>query len=94
VIEYALAVVVLGLVVALVVAAPLRGGGREERAEDARRLELEARKVAVYRDIRDTELDFRTGKLSPGDFRRTDRELRAEAIALLRELDELPVGRR
>ena len=93
-IEYALALIVLGLVVALVVTAPLRGGGREERVEDARRLELEASRQAVYREIRDTELDFRTGKLSPEDFRRADDELRAQAIAILRELDELPAGRR
>jgi hypothetical protein len=87
--EYALAVVALGVVVALVVAAPLRRGEREERGDDARRFELEARKQAVYGDIRDTELDFRTGKLSPEDFRRIDRELRGQAIAILRELDEL-----
>jgi hypothetical protein len=88
-VEYVLALVVLGLVLAVVVARPLRAGGVAEPPEDERRAELEARKQATYREIRDTELDFRTGKLSRETFRRADRELRAEAMATLRELDEL-----
>ena len=87
--EYPLAVIALGLLVALVVARPLRGAEAEERREDERRAELEARRRATYREIRDTELDFRTGKLAPEDYRRVDRELRTNAIATLRELDEL-----
>jgi hypothetical protein len=87
--EYALAVVVLGLLVGLVVVRPLRGAEAEVSREHERRAELEARKRAAYREIRDTELDFRTGKLSSEDFRRADRELRTRAIAILRELDEL-----
>ena len=78
-----------GVLVALVVAWPLYGAEAEERREDERRAELEARRRATYREIRDTELDFRTGKISPDDFRRVDRELRTRAIAILRELDEL-----
>ena len=54
-----------------------------------RRAELEAAKEAKYREIRDAELDFRMGKLSEEDFRATDRELRAQALAILRRLDEL-----
>jgi hypothetical protein len=87
--EYALALVVLLALVALVVAGPLRSGGESERHDDARRAELEAAKEAKYREIRDAELDFRMGKLSRSDYRAIDGELRAEAIAILRELDEL-----
>ena len=90
--EYPLAVIALGVLVALVVAWPLHGAEAEERREDERRAELEARRRATYREIRDTELDFRTGKLSSDDFRRVDRELRTKAIAILRELDELAPG--
>jgi hypothetical protein len=90
--DYALALVVLGLVVALVVLGPLRRPEAEERREDGRRAELEARRELKYREIRETELDFRTGKLSWEDFRRADRELRAEAIAILRELDDVSGG--
>ena len=76
--------------VAALVAAPLRGGERErERSENADRIaELEARKEAKYREIRDAELDLRTGKLSEEDHRVLDRQLRAEAIEVLRALDE------
>ena len=52
------------------------------------RAELEAAKEAKYREIRDAELDYRTGKLSPDDWKRLDAELRAEAVELLRRLDE------
>jgi hypothetical protein len=85
-----LVIVALGLVV-LVVGAPLRAGARRsgEDADAARVRELEAAKEAKYREIRDAELDFRTGKLAEGEFRALDRELRREAVAILRALDEL-----
>jgi hypothetical protein len=51
--------------------------------------ELEAARDAKYREIRDAELDHRTGKLSDGDFETVDRGLRAEAIEILSELDRL-----
>ena len=87
--EYALAIVVFGLGVAFVVVRPLLRPGRHEAPDDARRETLEAAKEAKYREIRDAELDHRMGKLSDVDFRATDDELRGQAIAILRELDEL-----
>jgi type II secretory pathway pseudopilin PulG len=86
-VELLLVLVVLAVVV-LVVSAPLRRGSREE-VEDAERAELEAARDAKYREIRDAELDFRTGKLSEADWRAMDRGLRAEAVEILRRLDEL-----
>jgi hypothetical protein len=84
-----LVIVLLGLVVWLV-SAPLRAGaGAAEDADAARREDLEAAKEAKYREIRDAELDYRTGKLSEADWRVLDRELRAEAMELLRRLDAL-----
>jgi hypothetical protein len=89
-----LAVVVVLAVLAVVVwlvSGPLRRGAVVDRdaAEAAERDELEARKEAKYREIRDAELDFRTGKLSEEHWRALDRSLRAEAVELLRNLDEL-----
>ena len=49
--------------------------------------DLEAARDAKYREIRDAELDHRTGKLSQDDYEAIDRSLRAEAIEILRELD-------
>ncbi len=72
------------------VGSPLRAG--PEAAEDAvlsERQRLEAAREAKYREIRELELDHRTGKLSDADFRSLDRQLRAEAVAILRDLDRL-----
>jgi hypothetical protein len=49
--------------------------------------ELEAERDAKYREIRDAELDHRTGKLSDSDYDAVDRALRAEAIEILHQLD-------
>ena len=92
--DYGLAILVLAVVAALVVAAPLRRGPAVDAREDERRAALEAAKEAKYREIRDAELDFRMGKMSESDFRTTDRELRAQAVTILRELDELETERR
>jgi hypothetical protein len=83
--------VVLAVVVWLVMA-PLRHGhaGLEASVTSARD-ELEARKEAKYSEIRDAELDYRTGKLSEADWRELDRVLRAEAITILDKLDALGV---
>ncbi len=79
--------VVLALIV-LLVSAPLRRRGSAEGDENAERAELEAARDAKYREIRDAELDHRTGKLSDADWRAQDRALRAEAMDILRRLDE------
>jgi hypothetical protein len=84
--------VFLVLVVAVaVVAAPLRSGRVEALAtlEQTRREELEAAKEAKYLEIRDAEMDFAMGKLSEADHRALDRQLRGEAVEILRELDAL-----
>jgi hypothetical protein len=89
--EVLLVLAVLAVVVWLI-AVPLRSRSAppapEAEPPPARRAELEAAKEAKYREIRDAELDYRTGKLSREDWERLDAGLRAEAVALLRLLDE------
>jgi hypothetical protein len=92
----------LGLLAAIVyfVSGPLRAAaerraaGEDEpdepapaqaRAEERQRLEF-ARETK-YREIRDAELDYRTGKLSETDYRELDAELRAEALVILDSLE-------
>ena len=84
-----LVIFVVLAVVVLLVSAPLRARRAGEAAESAELAELEAARDAKYREIRDAELDHRTGKLSDSDWRALDRTLRAEAVAILRRLDEL-----
>ncbi len=84
--EFLIVLVILTIVV-LVVSAPLR----RERAADSRQqgevAELEAAREAKYREIRDAELDHRTGKLSDADYEAVDQTLRAEAVQILQALD-------
>ena len=84
-----LVIFVVIAVVVVLVAAPLRARRVEEAEESTDRAELEAARDAKYREIRDAELDHRTGKLSEADWRALDRSLRAEAVSILRRLDEL-----
>ena len=86
--DLVLILVVLALIV-LLVSAPLRRRVDLEEEESAERAELEAARDAKYREIRDADLDHRTGKLSDADWRAQDRALRAEAVEILRRLDEL-----
>jgi hypothetical protein len=91
-------VIVLAIlcVVVLVVSVPLwpkRGPENGPRAVEPRVsatadvAELEAAREAKYREIRDAELDYRTGKLSDADWKAIDGTLRAQAVEILRALD-------
>jgi hypothetical protein len=84
--ELLLTILMLAGAVALI-AAPLRHAGRVAATDRAEVAAAEAAKDARYREIVETELDFRTGKLTESDFREIDRALRAEAIELARRLD-------
>ena len=85
-----LLVLVVVAIAVLVISAPLRAGRRTDRetAGRAERADLEAARDAKYAEIRDAELDYRTGKLSEADWRALDRQLRREAVDLLHRLDE------
>lgn len=88
----ALAIVVL---VAWFITAPLRDRPSPKPADTTEEelADLEARKQAKYRQIRDAETDHASGKLSDEDFRRLDGELRAEAIEILKGIDRLRARR-
>jgi hypothetical protein len=85
--------VILIAVLAWFVSAPLRRRADDDSVsaelEDPQIADLEARKEAKYRQIRDAEFDRAQGKLSEEDWRRADAELRREAIEILKQLDRL-----
>jgi hypothetical protein len=85
--QFLLVLAVLAAVV-LVVSAPLRRPPGDREPEDRGLAALEAAKEAKYREIRDAELDRRTEKLSEEDWRALDAQLRAEAVEILRRLDQ------
>jgi hypothetical protein len=91
----------LAVVIALV-GAPLRAARDRELAgehvlndEDPERqriyerAQLESAREAKYGEIRDAELDMRTGKLSREDYEAVDGALRAEALEVLNRLQAL-----
>jgi hypothetical protein len=88
--ELLLALAIITLV-AWFVTAPLRTGPSQGKGDsiEAELADLEARKEAKYRQIRDAEVDHASGKISDEDFRRLDRELRGEAVAILKRIDRL-----
>ncbi len=94
----------LATAVVLLISGPVRSAQHRESALAAsdrppperpklgaveRRAELEAAREAKYKEIRDAELDYRTGKLSPTDYQAIDSQLRAEALTILDELEGL-----
>jgi hypothetical protein len=89
-VAYVLVLIVLAGVI-YVISAPLlathrRDGDDVGTAPDI--AELEAARDAKYREIRDAELDARTGKLSDEDYAALDGSLRTEAVDILHQLDE------
>jgi hypothetical protein len=86
-VEVLIGAVLLALVAAFVLR-PLFAPSDRKPREDPGIADLEARKEAKYREIRDAQLDHAAGKLSAADFQRQAAELRAEAADLLARLDE------
>jgi hypothetical protein len=86
-----LLVLVVVVAALLLIVAPLRlgRGAGEDVPASPRRADLEAAKEAKYREIRDAELDYRTGKLAQEDWQQLDGALRADALELLHRLDAL-----
>lgn len=88
--QYVIVLIVLAVVV-YAISAPLRAQ-RSAAAGPDPVAELEAARDAKYREIRDAELDVRTGKLSDEDYESLDTTLRTEAIEILNELDQAREG--
>jgi flagellar biosynthesis/type III secretory pathway M-ring protein FliF/YscJ len=95
---------VLLAVVFVVISAPIRAARSAENAGEPsddqqerksvasagyEQAELEAARETKYREIRDAELDLRTGKLSREDYEAIDSGLRAEALELLDRLEAI-----
>ena len=84
---YLIILAVLAIVFALITG-PLRGARHRRSDLGVTAADLEAARDAKYREIRDAEMDLRTGKLSDEDHREIDGALRTEAIEILHRLDE------
>ena len=83
----ALLTLMLLAAVMAVVSRPLLTAHKPEEPGRPQHSELEAEREAKYREIRDTELDYRTGKLSQADYEAVNGALRAEAVEILDKLE-------
>jgi flagellar biosynthesis/type III secretory pathway M-ring protein FliF/YscJ len=90
-VQYVIILIVLAVVV-YAISAPLRAQRSAAAAGPDPVAELEAARDAKYREIRDAELDVRTGKLSDADYESLDTTLRTEAIEILNKLDQAREG--
>jgi hypothetical protein len=104
----AILLLLLAALVVSLISAPLRaasrrtdvdaGGEQPSAGHDGpddpplERDDLEAAREAKYREIRDAELDYRTGKLSRADYEAIDTDLRAEALEILNRLERFESG--
>jgi type II secretory pathway component PulM len=84
--QYLIVLVVLALVFMLITG-PLRAVRHADSSAGDELAALEAARDAKYQEIRDAELDLRTGKLSDDDYQAIDQTLRAEAVEILSRLD-------
>lgn len=90
ILQVLLSLIVVALVVTFL-AWPLIKGV-DERVVDAERRELEDAKQAKYREIKDAELDHKSGRMTEEQWRQTDAELRREAMLILKKIDTLGTG--
>ena len=83
-----LTLVLLAAVIA-VVSTPLLRTRKSSEPQTPRHAELDAAREAKYREIRDAELDYQTGKLSREDYEAINGALRAEAVEILDQIEAL-----
>ena len=82
-----LIVLVVLVAVFMLITGPLRSA-RHRRSDTGVTVDdLHAARESKYQEIRDAEMDMRTGKLSDEDYAAMDQTLRAEAIEILNRLD-------
>jgi type II secretory pathway component PulM len=85
--QYLLVLAVLAVAL-YVISGPLLSARRASAiaSDDVRA--LEAARDSKLQEIRDAEMDVRTGKLSDEDYEAIDRALRGEAVQILDQLDD------
>ncbi len=85
--QYLLVLVVLAIAL-YTISQPLLSARRASAiaSDDVRA--LEAARDSKLQEIRDAEMDMRTGKLSDEDYQAIDSALRAEAVQILERLDD------
>jgi cytochrome c-type biogenesis protein CcmI len=75
--------------IALFIAYPLLTAPRSERtsSQDREAVDLLVRRDQLFHDIRETELDYKTGKLSEQDYEANITQLKTEAAEVIAQLE-------
>lgn len=81
------ALILVVAVVAFILQPVLQGTWASLRHEDDEMSEVEARRRVSLLALRDAEYDFETGKLDEQDYKSLKRQLSAEALQALKELE-------
>jgi hypothetical protein len=87
--------IILAILTALFVGYPLLQK-RQQKVSFAlnhRAQELEARKAEIYAAIRDIDFDYRMGKLSQEDYETLREQYKAEAIGMMKQIDQAQLGK-
>ena len=82
------ALILVVAVVAFIIQPVLQGDWASLQQQDDEMTEAEARRRVSLLALRDAEYDFATGKLDEADYKSLKRQLSAEALAALKELEE------
>jgi hypothetical protein len=77
------------LIAMLVFVFMLRGRDLPEAAPVSPYAHLEAKKAAIYENLRDLQFEYRVGKLSDDDYQSTKTGLQNELAAVLAEIDKV-----
>lgn len=87
--------IVLAIITAIFVGYPLLQKRQHEVsfALNHRAQELEARKAEIYAAIRDIDFDYRMGKLSQEDYETLREQYKAEAIGMMKQIDQAQLGK-
>jgi type II secretory pathway component PulM len=85
--QYLLVLVVLAIAL-YAISQPLLSARRASAIASDEVRALEAARDSKLQEIRDAEMDMRTGKLSDEDYQAIDGALRAEAVQILERLDD------
>jgi membrane protease subunit (stomatin/prohibitin family) len=87
--------IILAILTALFVGYPLlqKRPQKVSFALNHRAQELEARKAEIYAAIRDIDFDYRMGKLSQEDYETLREQYKAEAIGMMKQIDEMKLGK-
>ncbi len=93
---YEIIVISLALLAALYIGYPLfQSRSRSMNFDLNHRVEdLEAKKAEIYAAIKDIEFDYEMGKLSEEDYQELREQYKAQAVQILRQLDQMKSGTR